>query len=191
MLIACIANCSISSLPPLPENDVVFGAERERRSVMSRRAQPRGARARSPRSGRVRVVERHATGTGQIAATPVCPNLFVALEAPTPPTRRTARAFADAARARPWPHPVATWAAPFRFPLRASRAPGSSAVLVARTRLPGPRLPPGRERAPRYGAAQGRPAGSAPKSHHHAQNPCSSLPFPLRRNVLLSHGHVA
>ena len=56
---------------------------------------------------------------------------------------------------------------------------------------PGPRLPPGRERAPRYGAAQGRPAGSAPKSHHHAQNPCSSLPFPLRRNVLLSHGHVA
>ena len=96
---------------------------------MSRRAQPRGARARSPRSGRVRVVERHATGTGQIAATPVCPNLFVALEAPTPPTRRTARAFADAARARPWPHPVATWAAPFRFPLRASRAPGSSCSL--------------------------------------------------------------
>ena len=72
------------------------------RHVTSRSASRRGAkpnraraRARPPRAGRVRVVERHATVTGQIAPSvpggpQSAPNLFVALEAPTTPTRRTA-----------------------------------------------------------------------------------------------------
>ena len=67
------------------------------RSASRRGAKPNRARARArpPRAGRVRVVERHATVTGQIAPSvpggpQSAPNLFVALEAPTTPTRRTA-----------------------------------------------------------------------------------------------------